>query len=78
MPSCDPIIKKGYHFVSPLTTTLVLSTWMSKQPPVCEGGRFGGRQSGRKCGDVDESMSDYGRWKTHFYVREQRYEVKSD
>ena len=33
---------------------------MSKQPPVCEGGRFGGRQSGRKCGDVDESMSDHG------------------
>ena len=33
---------------------------MSKQPPVCEGGRFGGRQSGRKCGDVDDYLSDYG------------------
>ena len=33
---------------------------MSKQPPVCEGGRFGGRQSGRKCGDVDDYLSDHG------------------
>ena len=33
---------------------------MSKQPPDCEGGRFGGRQSGRKCGDVDDYLSDYG------------------
>ena len=33
---------------------------MSKQPHVREGGRFRGRQSGRKCGDVDESMSDHG------------------
>ena len=44
-----------------MTTTLVLSTLMSKQPPVCEGGRFGGRQSGRKCGDVDDYLSDHGK-----------------
>ena len=37
---------------------------MSKQPPVCKGGRFGGRQSGRKCGDVDESMSEHGTYTT--------------
>ena len=46
--------------LSPLASTLVLLSLMSKQPHVHEGGRFGGRQSGRKCGDVDESMSDYG------------------
>ena len=33
---------------------------MSKQPPVREGGRFGGRQSGRKCGDVDDYLSEHG------------------
>ena len=33
---------------------------MSKQPLVYEGGRFGGRQSGRKCGDVDDYLSDHG------------------
>ena len=33
---------------------------MSKLPPVREGGRFGGRQSGRKCGDVDDYLSDHG------------------
>ena len=49
-----------------MTTTLVLSTLMSKQPPVCEGGRFGGRQSGRKCGDVDDYLSDHGTFKIAF------------
>ena len=33
---------------------------MANQSLVLEGGLFGGRQSGQKCGDVDESMSDYG------------------
>ena len=33
---------------------------MSKQLLVLEGGRLEGCQSGRKCGDVDESMSHYG------------------
>ena len=35
-------------------------TLNTNQPPIHEGGCFRGRQSGRKCGDVDESMSDYG------------------
>ena len=33
---------------------------MSDQPLVHEGGRLGGRQSGRKCGDVDDYLSDHG------------------
>ena len=39
---------------------LVLLTLMSDQPLVHEGGRLGGRQSGRKCGDVDDYLSDHG------------------
>ena len=54
-------ILKACYFVSPLTTTLVLLTLISQLPPVLRRGRFKGRQSGRKCGDVDESMSDHGR-----------------
>ena len=42
-----------------MTTTFVLLTMISNQPPIHEGGRFRGHQSGRKCGDVDESMSDH-------------------
>ena len=32
----------------------------SSQPPTREGGWLGGRPTGRKCGDVDESMSNHG------------------
>ena len=39
---------------------MVLLTLMSDQPLVHEGGRLGGRQSGRKCGDVDDYLSDHG------------------
>ena len=45
---------------------LVLLTLMSDQPYVHEGGRLGGRQSGRKCGDVDESMSNHGTFVRYF------------
>ena len=40
---------------------LVLLTLMSDQPLVHEGGRLEGRQSGRKCGDVDDYLSDHGK-----------------
>ena len=53
-----------------MTTTLVLLTLMSNQPLVREGGRFEGRQSGRKCGDVDESMSNHGT--THIHLQTEK------
>ena len=62
-------ILKACYFVSALTTIFVLLTLVSNQPPVHEGGRFRGRQSGRKCGDVDESMSDHG---TYLFFRKER------
>ena len=62
-------ILKACHFVSPLTTTLVLMTLMSKQPSVLKGGHFKGRKSGRKCGDVDESMSNHGSIDMQFLER---------
>ena len=54
-------IAKFQKHATAQTTTWVLSTLMSKQPPVCEGGCFEGCQSGRKCGDVDDYLSDHGR-----------------
>ena len=33
---------------------------MSKQPLTHERGQFEGRQSGRKCGEVDDYLSDHG------------------
>ena len=52
-----------------MATILVLLTLMSNQPLVHKGGRLRGRQSGRKCGDVDESMSDHG---TYLFFRKER------
>ena len=51
---------KACYFGSPLTTTLLLISWPWSQPPTRKGGQLGGRPTGRKCGDVDESMSDHG------------------
>ena len=47
---------------------MVLLTLMSDQPIVHEGGRLGGRQSGRKCGDVDDYLSDHGN-SSRMYIR---------
>ena len=43
-----------------MATILVLLTLMSNQPLVHKGGRLRGRQSGRKCGDVDDYLSEHG------------------
>ena len=53
---------KANYFFSPLATILVLVTLLSNQPLVHKGGRPRGRQSGRKCGDVDDYLSDHGTW----------------
>jgi len=53
--------QKQTFFISPLTTNLVFMTFMTKQLLVHEEGRPRGRLSGRKCGDVDDYLSEHGR-----------------
>ena len=36
-------------------------TLTSSHPPIRERGWLGGRPTGRKCGDVDENLSDHGK-----------------
>ena len=52
--------QKQTFFIGLLTTNLVFMTFMTKQPLVHEKGRPRGRLSGRKCGDVDDYLSDHG------------------
>ena len=44
-----------HAIVSPFDYVLLLYFGFIEPPPVLGGGHFKGRQSGRKCGDVDES-----------------------
>ena len=52
--------QKQTFFIGLLTTNLVFMIFMTKQPLVHEEGRPRGRLSGRKCGDVDDYLSDHG------------------
>ena len=52
--------QKQTFFIGLLTTNLVFMTFMTKQPLVHEKGRPRGRLSGRKCGDVDDYLSEHG------------------
>ena len=52
--------QKQTFFIGLLTTNLVFMIFMTKQPLVHEEGRPRGRLSGRKCGDVDDYLSEHG------------------
>ena len=52
-------------------------TLMSNQPLVHKGGRLRGRRSGRKCGDVDDYLSDHGKNIGRFSVENRHFSKDS-